>query len=230
MDQRPCSCGDIEFDRRSAVITDGDVLCSRYAGPCRSCGTQREFIFELSPVQRPVGNQVEFGGSDPSRILDPGEWMAISEQYAKLDPGTAEDLDIARAALEEVIKFLPDGAESVPESAFVSERGRAVREREPGRFRRERLAAVLDVYRKLLAKQDLTQTSIVWTHTGDGEFPYAADVRGRHLTIRVNDFPAEPLYTLIADGVELVDMDDWPKAWVKPGTPQHLLDLVKPKN
>ena len=78
--------------------------------------------------------------------------MAISEYYAKLDPGTPEDLDIARAALEEVIKFLPDGADSVPDNAFWTERGRAVRDREPGRFRRARLAAVLDVYRKQLAK------------------------------------------------------------------------------
>ena len=150
MDQQPCTCGDIGFDRQSAVMTEGDVLCSRYFGKCRTCGTMREFIFELPPKQRPITNQVEFGGSDPSRLLDPGEWMAISDSYAKLEARTPRDLDIARAALEEVIKFLPDRAYGVPDKAFLTERGRAVRDREPGRFRSTRLAAELDVYRRLL--------------------------------------------------------------------------------
>jgi hypothetical protein len=232
MDQRPCACGDIEFDRQSAVMTDRGVLCSRYFGRCRTCGTMREFIFELPKAQRPIGNQVEFGGSDPSRLLDAGEWMAISEYYAKLDPGTAEDLDIARAALEEVIKFLANGADSVPGNAFWTERGRAVRDREPGRFRRDRLAAVLDVYRERLAKQNqnLTETALVWKHTGTAEFPYTAEVRGRRFTIRINDFPAEPMYTLISDGVELQDLEDWPPAWVMPNPPKQLVDLLKRRN
>ncbi len=230
MDRRPCACGDIEFDRQSAVMNDGGVLCSRYFGTCRTCGEEREIIFELPQTQLPIGNEVQFGGRDPSRLLDPGEWMAISEYYAKLEPGTPDDLDIARAALEEVIKFLPDGSERVPDEAFWTERGRAVRDREPGRFRRERLAAVLDVYRKQLAKYDLTERPIAWKHTGDAEFPYTADVRGRRYTIRINDFPAEPLYTLIEAGVELRDLDDWPSAWVMPDPPRALLDLLEPKS
>src|SRR5688572_10305696 len=154
MDQQPCTCGDIEFDRQSAVMSDGGVLCSRYFGKCRTCGTMREFIFELPPALRPIPNEAEIGSRDPSRLLDPGEWLAISEYYAKLEPGTPDDHDIARTALEEVIKFLPDGAERVPDEAFRTERGRAVRDREPGRFRRARLAAILDVYRKRLARHD----------------------------------------------------------------------------
>ena len=152
MDQQPCTCGDIEFDRQSAVMTDGGVLCSRYFGKCRTCGTMREFVFELPLTQRPITNQVEYGGSDPSQLLDAGQWLAISEYYAKLEPGTPDDLDIARAAVEEVIKFLPDGVDSVPDIAFWTERGRAVRDREPARFRRARLAAILDVFRQLLGR------------------------------------------------------------------------------
>lgn len=150
MDQQPCACGDIGFERQSAVMTDGGVLCSRYFGKCRTCGAIREFLFELPPTQRPISNQVEFGGSDPSRLLDPGEWMAISDSYAKLEPGTPGNLGIARAALEEVIKFLPDGAHGVPDKAFWTERGRAVRDRQPGRFRRARLLTMRDDYRRLL--------------------------------------------------------------------------------
>jgi hypothetical protein len=152
MDQRPCSCGDIEFERESAVMIDGGMLCGRYDGKCRSCGAARQFIFELPPTQRPITNRLEFGGPDPSRLLDAGEWMAVSQYYAKLHPGTPEDLEIALAALEEVIKFLPDGVDSVPEKGFWTDRGRAVRDHEPGRFRRDRLGAVVDTYRKLAAR------------------------------------------------------------------------------
>ena len=89
MDLRPCACGDIEFERRSAVTDDGGVLCSRYDGPCRSCGAQRSFLFELPETIRPIREgTVDFGGDDPSRLLDPGEWLAVADYFAKLDPGT----------------------------------------------------------------------------------------------------------------------------------------------
>jgi hypothetical protein len=58
---------------------------------------------------------------------------------------------------------------------------------------------------------------IVWEPTGNGEFPYRAKVGGRTFTIRVNDFPAEPLYTLLVDGQEAEDLEGWPTAWVKRG-------------
>jgi hypothetical protein len=73
---------------------------------------------------------------------------------------------------------------------------------------------------------ELTVRPIRWEHSGDGEFPYHAEVDGRTLTVRVNDFPAEPLYTLIVDGSELLDLDDWPTVWRRPPAPAHLLDLV----
>lgn len=61
---------------------------------------------------------------------------------------------------------------------------------------------------------------ITWTQTGDGEFPYSTTWNDRTYTIRINDFPAEPLYTLLIDGTtEVEDLDDWPPAWSKPATP-----------
>jgi hypothetical protein len=59
-------------------------------------------------------------------------------------------------------------------------------------------------------------TAIAWEHTGDGEFPYRAELDGRELVVRVNDFPAEPLYTLLIGGAEVEDLEDWPAAWVRP--------------
>lgn len=164
MDLRPCSCGETAFDRRSAVITHDGVLCSRYTGTCPGCGTAREFVFELPETIRPIrSDHVEFGGADPSRLLDPGEWMAVATERAKRDPGTRDDLDVARAALVEVMKFLPPASgrpasevrnDRVPDDAFVTERGRAVRDAEPGRFRRVRLEAVLDAWNDVMARYD----------------------------------------------------------------------------
>ena len=34
--------------------------------------------------------------------------------------------------------------------------------------------------------------------------------------IRLNDFPDEPLYTLIVDGREIIHFNDWPQEWTKP--------------
>jgi hypothetical protein len=50
----------------------------------------------------------------------------------------------------------------------------------------------------------------------DGEFPYQAIIDGRRWEIRVNDFPAEPLYTLMIDGQEALDLEDWPTLWKRP--------------
>jgi hypothetical protein len=52
--------------------------------------------------------------------------------------------------------------------------------------------------------------------TGDGEHPDRARVDGHTWTIRVNDFPAEPLYPLLADGEAQAGLEDWPAAWTKP--------------
>ena len=77
--------------------------------------------------------------------------------------------------------------------------------------------------------EDLTTIGVTWKHTGDAEFPYTAEVEGKRYTIRVNDFPAEPLYTLISEGTELQDLEDWPAAWAMPAPPEALLALLAPK-
>jgi hypothetical protein len=153
MDLRPCGCGDLEFDRQSAVISDGGALCTRYAGPCRSCGAVRTFVFELPESIRPIRrDQVEFGGDDPSRLLDPGEWMEVADYFARLEPCTRDTLDLARAAVEEILKLVPAGADRVPDEVFRTERGRAVRDTDAGRFGRAELEAIVGSYRDLLAK------------------------------------------------------------------------------
>lgn len=154
MDLRPCSCGEVQFDRHASEIADDGVLCSRYAGRCARCGRPREFVFERPEAPWPGrSDTVAFGGSEPSRLLDPGEWMMVALERARRQPSTREDLAFARAAIEEVVKFLPAGAERVPDEAFT-ERGRAIRDAEPGRFRRARLATTLQAWADILARYD----------------------------------------------------------------------------
>jgi hypothetical protein len=64
---------------------------------------------------------------------------------------------------------------------------------------------------------------IAWEHTGDGELPYRATVNGAELLVRVNDFPAEPLYSLLVNGRPAYDLEDWPGPWTRPGVPARLL-------
>ena len=202
MDLRPCSCGETQFDRHSAVITQGGVLCSRYAGACAGCGRPREFVFELPETFRPIrgdfGELGDLGGDEPSRLLDPGEWMAIAVERAKRQPGTRDDLAFARAAVEEVMKFIPADAERVPDEAFTSERGRAIRDAEPGRFRRVRLAATLEAWGDILARYDAPAAAPA--PSGSGAPGDATELAASRLTqlAQVRDVPVPVLVDALA--------------------------------
>ena len=54
---------------------------------------------------------------------------------------------------------------------------------------------------------------IVWEATGQPDMPYSATSECSRLQIRLNDFPAEALYSLMIDGQEGGDFDDWPPCW-----------------
>ena len=59
-------------------------------------------------------------------------------------------------------------------------------------------------------------TPVVWTRALDAFYQYTSAVRGRRWVLRLGEFPAEPLYTLVVDGVEIESFDDWPSAWSRP--------------
>ena len=67
-----------------------------------------------------------------------------------------------------------------------------------------------------MSLEDARSRRVTWRATGKGEFPYEADVDGQMWRVRVNDFPAEPMYTLLVDGDEVETFDGWPPAWVRP--------------
>jgi hypothetical protein len=165
MNLHPCArCGTVHADWQAALTSDGGEPARRYFATCPTCGELREFVFRLP--ERPAlplpDETVLFGRSDRSQLIDAGEWLEVAELCARqagtapaggeLDDEARQSLAVAAAAMDEVLKFVPDGAESVPDSAFWSRRGREVRDREPGRFRRRRLQLVRDTYQDVLAR------------------------------------------------------------------------------
>jgi hypothetical protein len=59
------------------------------------------------------------------------------------------------------------------------------------------------------------RVNVQWHETGDVEHPYQATVGRQTWVIRLNDFPEEPLYTLIVDGKDVIDFDNWPPRWLR---------------
>jgi hypothetical protein len=62
----------------------------------------------------------------------------------------------------------------------------------------------------------VTDRAITWRRTASAVTPYEADVDGARWVVRVNDFPREPLYTLIVDGAPTLHLEEWPSAWRRP--------------
>ncbi|GGL10605.1 hypothetical protein Sme01_16060 [Sphaerisporangium melleum] len=133
-------------------------LAARYAGVCRGCGAERAYLFGLPEHEPALSDRFpDFGGGEPSRLLDAGQWLWVADLTAGNVPaGNAaaarRALAIAVAAVEEVVKFVPPGAEEVPEQAFWTDLGRQVRGAEPDRFQVDRLLVVRDAYHRLAGR------------------------------------------------------------------------------
>lgn len=121
MDLHPCRCGNLDFEPAHWLELNGEHLVARYEGTCPGCGTKRSFEFVLDPEIPPL--PPAFGGDRPSQIIDPGQFLYVSQQLASAVPadpaelGPDEDLWEAKellrtaiAALEEVLKFSRPGA------------------------------------------------------------------------------------------------------------------------
>ncbi|GAB2934354.1 hypothetical protein GCM10027280_22690 [Micromonospora polyrhachis] len=185
LDTHPCRCGSVEFSRdQMAVLTsDENGVVVGYSGPCDDCALPRDQVFRLP--QRPgslPGEPWRFSYPEdgPSELLDPGQWVAVSQAYAVLademlaalammaDPEGEDNgavgepdpteweavvtmLTMSVYALDEVVKFLPPGVEELPGSACWSANGHEVRRTSPEWFRRTYLAE-----QRFLRQQQLT--------------------------------------------------------------------------
>lgn len=159
MELHPCPCGEDVFEwTRHAREQRGDVLVSVYEGRCGGCGTLRRFEFAV-PEQYPP--PPAYGEDEPSRIIDPSEFLMVGRRLAaavpadpsEVDPAEREDayeaMEMAVAALAEVLKFIPPGSGAVPPDAFISDLGREAYRREPEQFSRDRLAEELATYQAI---------------------------------------------------------------------------------
>jgi hypothetical protein len=123
-----------------ALVMRGEamVVAVTYAGPT---GENQELLFE--PVEASLVDRARTIG--PSKLLDAGQWLELSDRYAKKADGTAQDLELAAACMEEALRL------GASEGAFFTEQGRAYRASQPpGTFERGRLLARLGVYRNML--------------------------------------------------------------------------------
>ena len=80
LDLHPCECGAAR-PRDSQELRDGGDggFTSVYAGTCPGCGHQWSVSFGLPASPPPAGR---IGGAEPSAIIDPGEWLLLSDQDA----------------------------------------------------------------------------------------------------------------------------------------------------
>lgn len=67
----------------------------------------------------------------------------------------------------------------------------------------------------LVRNREYLHELIIWHKTNDPEYPYETTQESQKLTIRLNDFPEEHLYTLLADAEPIVSFDDWPELWIR---------------
>ncbi|HTU67552.1 MAG TPA: Imm49 family immunity protein [Steroidobacteraceae bacterium] len=81
------------------------------------------------------------GGGPPLPLvaLDPGERLLLAELHGRDTAGVPSAIEF----VEQVLAAIPPDADAIPVEAFVNVRGREMYEREPGRFRRDRLQAYL---------------------------------------------------------------------------------------
>ncbi|GAB2934362.1 hypothetical protein GCM10027280_22700 [Micromonospora polyrhachis] len=161
----PCPCGEVDFGGTSSLELVGDDWLVSYTGECVECGRPRGFEFRQPDELVAPGEGEWAPGRQPSELIDAGEWLWVADVYGSVpveldDLADAKreqariDLLAARAAISEVLKFLPAGAVAVPEDAFWSHRGRLVRTAEPGRFGRVRLEAAQAAYDRALSEFD----------------------------------------------------------------------------
>jgi hypothetical protein len=62
-------------------------------------------------------------------------------------------------------------------------------------------------------------TEVIWNSTNDSDFPWSAQSGSETWRVRLNDFPDEYMYSLMAGDHLIGDFHDWPDAWHRPEGP-----------
>ena len=70
--------------------------------------------------------------------------------------------------------------------------------------------------RPIRSLRDCSRLAVLWRPANDPLLPFRAEVGTDNWRIRIDDFPAEHLYTLLVNGKEVGAFDEWPKNWKRP--------------
>lgn len=149
-------------ERSHKLMADGDVLITVYQTICN--GNARTFEFRV--LEGEIGAEdggVVFGRAEASQLLDPAQFLLQASKIARTVPASPVGLDDeqrreanrrmqrAAACLEEVLKFIPEGRDDMPKTAFHTIVGARMHRANPDRFSRGRVTAVLNSYRETAA-------------------------------------------------------------------------------
>jgi hypothetical protein len=63
--------------------------------------------------------------------------------------------------------------------------------------------------------EKLQQGKVDWQATNESPYTFEGVFQGEVVRLRLNDFPEEPLCTVIAGGTE-TDLHEFPKSWTLP--------------
>jgi hypothetical protein len=166
----PCEvCGRGPLKRQPGV-SNGKVDGQRVVyldAVCDNCGHRLRFAFRMPdpPTVSPRGN-VRYGGDEPSQLFDPGQWLMLADLMTVDLPepdqlpahrGTRlrNRVDIAAAAVTEVLKFIKPDDDRVRGYDFWTDAGRQMFDEARWRFTRESLESERDRYRRALAALDV---------------------------------------------------------------------------
>lgn len=68
-----------------------------------------------------------------------------------------------------------------------------------------------------MISEKLFKQHLVWQTGENALYPYKIFVDGSEYFIRLNDWPEEPMYSLLDSNRKLLaNMDGWPRVWQKP--------------
>jgi hypothetical protein len=162
----PCGCGTLAFEPQEPTgETVGGEEVLRYRGHCVQCGELREATFAAaSEVDLPEGSGGWAVGTEPSTIIDAYQWLIVARggdpvadaltgdapEWAGMRSHAPAEMRALRArdylvraasAVDEALKFLPDGADRVPDTAVWSINGRVHLPEEAHLLTRESLEA-----------------------------------------------------------------------------------------
>lgn len=139
---QPCkACGSVGFVPAFEIEERDEALIATGRQYCPVCGARRQLELLLAEERVPPD---AWGNTDASSIIDAGQWLALSDRLL------TSNLQRARDAVVEVLKFIPADAQEPPRSAFFTADGRKMYSNDPSRFHRERLAIAQAAYEELL--------------------------------------------------------------------------------